>query len=90
MICKCECGNYTVINHQDFKEGKVKSCGCFAKEIQKETGRKSAIDYTSSDKNINPFYEFLYPTNTRFDWSEQVVWKIRCRKCKKEYLAIPG
>lgn len=89
VICQCECGNYTVINYQDFKEGKVKSCGCFAKEVKAETGRKSAIDFTLPKNNNNPFYEFIEPTQTRFEWSEQVVWKIRCRKCKKQYLAIP-
>ena len=46
MICLCDCGQYTVINHQDFKNGQVKSCGCYAKEIHIETGRKTAIDFT--------------------------------------------
>lgn len=89
VICKCDCGKYTVINHQDFKEGKVKSCGCFALEVQKENGKKSAIDFTKPQYNNNPFYEFIKPTDIRFEWSEQVVWKVKCRKCKQEYLAIP-
>ena len=43
VICLCDCGQYTVINHQDFKNGQVKSCGCYAKEVHAEIGRKTAI-----------------------------------------------
>ena len=89
VICLCDCGQYTVINHQDFKNGQVKSCGCYAKEIHAEIGRKTAIDFTQSQYNNNPFYEYIEPTDVRFNWSKQVVWKVKCRKCNKEYLAIP-
>ena len=73
VICQCDCGNYTVINHQDFKEGKVKSCGCFAKEQHSELGKKSAINFADEYYNTNPFYEYIKPTDIRFSWSAQVV-----------------
>ena len=31
--CSCECGNATVVRSEDLKNGKVVSCGCFAKEV---------------------------------------------------------
>ena len=61
VICLCDCGQYTVINHQDFKNGQVKSCGCYAKEVHTEIGRKTAIDFTQPQYNNNPFYEYIEP-----------------------------
>ena len=60
--CKCDCGNYTVINHQDFKSGKVKSCGCLSLEQKIERCKKTAIDFSTLERNINPFYKYIQPT----------------------------
>lgn len=89
VICKCDCGKYTVVNHQDFKEGRVKSCGCYSKEVRSEIGKKSFIDFSKPENNNNPFYEYIEPTDKRFSWSDCVVWKVKCRKCGAEYFSIP-
>ncbi len=89
VICKCDCGNYTVINHQDFKEGRVISCGCFFKEQASKRGASTAIDYSSPERNINPFYRYIKPTNLR-KYGNQVVWEIECRKCGKHYFEAPN
>lgn len=89
VICKCDCGNYTVINHQDFKEGKVISCGCFFKEQASQRGASTAIDYSSPERNINPFYKYIKPTNLR-KYGNQVVWEIECRNCGKHYFDSPN
>lgn len=41
-ICKCDCGNETVVDNQSLKRGITKSCGCLAKEIRilKQTKHK--------------------------------------------------
>ena len=88
VICLCDCGKYTVINYQDFKSGKVKSCGCLSNELKAERCKKTAINFSSKDKNINPFYEYIRPTERREN--HQVVWEIKCRKCGKHYFAAPG
>ena len=88
VICLCDCGNYTVINHQDFKEGKVKSCGCLSNEIKVERCKKTAIDFSSKERNINPFYKYISPTNQRKN--KQIVWEIKCKKCGKHYFEAPG
>ena len=49
VICLCDCGQYTVQNLQDVKEGKVVSCGCFQKEVVAANGRASAKDYSSPE-----------------------------------------
>lgn len=90
VICLCDCGNYTVINHQDFKEGKVKSCGCLSLEQKIERCKKTAVNYNSIERNINPFYEYIEPTDMRYGTSNQIVWKIKCRKCNQEYFGPPN
>ena len=35
-LCKCDCGNETVVLGTYLKNGKIKSCGCFRKEYLKE------------------------------------------------------
>lgn len=32
-LCKCDCGNETIVNSQKLKSGKTKSCGCLNSEI---------------------------------------------------------
>lgn len=91
VICQCECGQYTLINYQDFKEGKVQSCGCLSLEKKKaryESVLKNTIDFSSSERNTNPFYEYLHPTDQRK--YSQVVWEIKCRKCGKHYFDAPN
>lgn len=85
IICQCECGNYTVLNLQDFKDEKVKSCGC----LYKDTENKYSKDYSLPENNINPFYKYISRSNEKWDWSHQIVWNIECRKCGKKYLGIP-
>lgn len=85
VICKCDCGNYTMVNLQDFRSGKVKSCGC----LYKDTDRKYSKDYSLEENNTNPFYEYVSPSNEKWEWSHQIVWNIKCRKCGNMYLGIP-
>lgn len=43
-LCKCDCGNETIVHTQKLKSGHTKSCGCLQKEIAgktwSETGKK--------------------------------------------------
>ena len=89
IICKCDCGNYIYINLQDFMNDKVQSCGCLRSEMRSELSKGFAKDYSLEKNNTNPFYEYISPTNIRWDWSHQVVWNIKCKKCGEDYLGIP-
>lgn len=89
VICQCDCGKYIYINLQDFLSDKVQSCGCLRSEMRSELSKGFAKDYSLEENNTNPFYEYISPTDIRWDWSHQVVWNIKCRKCGKDYLGIP-
>lgn len=32
-VCKCDCGEETIVNSYDLRNGKVQSCGCLRKEV---------------------------------------------------------
>ena len=85
VICKCECGKYTVINLQDVKSEKVKSCGC----LYKDTPNKYSKNYSLPQYNTNPFYEYITPSTEKWSWSHQIIWNVKCRKCGIIYLGIP-
>lgn len=38
--CICDCGNYTVVEHNSLKRGGTKSCGCLNKELLSERNTK--------------------------------------------------
>ena len=40
-ICKCECGNFTIVRGRSLKKGNTKSCGC----LRKDTVRKRSITH---------------------------------------------
>ena len=39
-FCKCECGNKAIVIGDELRKGNTLSCGCYAKEIAKETAKK--------------------------------------------------
>lgn len=39
-LCKCECGNTTIVEGVELRKGKTKSCGCFQKEQQSKRQSK--------------------------------------------------
>ena len=85
IICKCDCGRYTLINLQDFKAKKIQTCGC----LYKTSNKGHSKNYSLKEYNINPFYEFISPSIEKWEWSHQIVWNIKCRKCGKIYQGIP-
>lgn len=91
VICKCKCGNYTLLKLNSFRNGSTKSCGCYNielhKELCKKIGKRSYFkDYS---KRENPYYTFLKPTNKQ-DKDGSVYWEIECKQCKKHYIEIPA
>lgn len=90
VICKCICGNYTMLKLQAFRNGTTKSCGCYNKKIHKELckniGQQSHFkDYRQVE---NPFYNFLNPTKEK-NSNNSLYWEIECKRCGKIYKAIP-
>lgn len=50
--CVCDCGNETLAFAYDLRAGKVKSCGCYARE----PGRNATHGHAGKGKNRNPIY----------------------------------
>ena len=79
-LCKCECGNETVLETGHIKSGHTRSCGCILHEIRKE--RKALLARYSKTVNIkhNGCKERLYgvwarmtnrcenPNNSAYKW----------------------
>lgn len=92
VICKCKCGNYTLIKLNELRTGNTKSCGCYAHEISIEKGKqvgnlpKKTKDYT---KTYNPFYEFIKKLDKQ-DGNNSFYWLVKCKKCGKEYEEVPS
>lgn len=91
VICKCQCGSYTILNAQSFYNGTTKSCGCYStklhKELCKQIGKLSPQkDYSNVE---NPYYKFIERLDKK-DSCNSFYWKIRCKKCQKEYEAVPA
>lgn len=45
-ICRCDCGNYSVVPSGSFKNGNSKSCGCGQREAAKMTMKKHGLHQT--------------------------------------------
>lgn len=43
VLCVCDCGNEKVVRVENLRKGSVKSCGCLAKEVRRETVKKASI-----------------------------------------------
>lgn len=42
-LCKCDCGNETLVYHSSLVQGKTRSCGCLAKEVTSKRNIKSLV-----------------------------------------------
>lgn len=91
VICKCKCGNYTIINAQGFYDGTTKSCGCYSQQLHselcRELGKKSKTkDYSNKD---NSYYSFIERTDKK-DSNNSFYWIVECKNCGKRYKAVPS
>lgn len=41
--CKCDCGNYTITQGTELKNGRTKSCGCYAKDFARTKFTKHGL-----------------------------------------------
>ena len=58
-LCKCDCGNETVVRSDALRSGHTKSCGCLLQEQAKDKAKKMGLEsrkhfgclYCGSDKH---------------------------------------
>ena len=91
VICKCKCGNYTMLKLNSFRNESTKSCGCYNIELHRELCKKIGKQSYFKDysKKENPFYTFIKPTDKKAS-DGSVYWEIECKNCGKHYVEIPA
>ena len=52
-LCKCDCGNETIVKSDDLKRGKTKSCGCLRVEVSRNRMKVSSVKH---NKTKHPLY----------------------------------
>lgn len=72
-LCKCDCGNESIVIGDELRKGKTTSCGCYAKEIARETAKKHIA---GKNKTHGKAGTLIYK-----EWSEM---KRRCNSPKDD------
>lgn len=74
--CKCQCGNYFVVRATHVNQGKIKSCGCYSKEINHTATRV----YTPNHEDLRgKRYNYLLPIEyIGKDKNNHAIWKCKC------------
>lgn len=73
-LCKCDCGNETVVTTGNLKRGNVKSCGCYKREIS-----------TEIIKRVRPNKEQIYRTHGMTGTKLYAHWSSMHNRCKPYY-----
>ena len=90
-VCRCDCGNVTVVESRSLRSGATKSCGCLKIEKAREAGRKvgKSSKGRGRAKNLTAMrfgrLVALRPTEERRNGN--VVWECRCHCGKTVYVS---
>ena len=55
-LCKCDCGNLKVVRTAHLRSGNTLSCGCYGREIHKQSIKKAIRACTKHNDRKNPLY----------------------------------
>lgn len=77
-LCKCDCGNETVVYMSSLRSGNTKSCGCLQKE---KASQRNFIDLTGKK-----FGKLTVLSRLGQSKSRKVLWNCRC-ECGNETVA---
>jgi hypothetical protein len=50
--CLCNCGSVAIFNYQHLKDAMVTSCGCYAREVCAENGRRTAWKISGANSHL--------------------------------------
>lgn len=70
--CQCDCGNITYVRTNDLNSGHTKSCGCLAKDINKQKQTKDLIGQRFGKLTV------LYLISDYKQRGRYNVWKCKC------------
>ena len=73
-LCQCDCGNKKVVPGQDLK-GKTKSCGCYARDYQRERIKQEEWGAGPWETNGCANYQITYRGKTQGlrDWCKELA-----------------
>ena len=63
--CKCECGNYTIVQIRAVVSGNTKSCGCYNKEKVQKTGKANKTHGYSTSKIYKLWWSIVQRCNNK-------------------------
>lgn len=102
-LCKCDCGNYTVVLYNSLMNNNTKSCGCLQKEavlkrleefrindIGKKFGRLTALEFVCIE-NDEAIYKFQCDCGNVVETTMHSVKSGNTKSCgclKRDYLNI--
>lgn len=77
-LCKCDCGNTTIVNSQDLRSGHTKSCGCIPTN-HKGNGLIDLTGKVFGDLHvIERATDYIYKTTKRETTSPRWLCKCKC------------
>jgi hypothetical protein len=76
-VCRCDCGNTTIVRRSHLINGSIKSCGCWHKNFRKNGYKDISGTYWSSIKNG------AKSRNIEFNITKEYVWNIFINQNKK-------
>lgn len=71
-LCKCECGNTTVVREDRLTSKKTQSCGCLQRAIASKNARKDLTNQHFGKLTA------LYPIETKRGPQGGIYWKCKC------------
>lgn len=89
--CRCDCGNEIIVRGESLRRNNTKSCGCLAKEVQRETGRcsKGRVSANAVDLTGERFGRLFVLERADKTAKSQQRWRCLC-DCGKETFATTG
>ena len=80
-LCKCECGNFTIIGGSELRTGRTQSCGCLQRE-RTSKARKKNNTYDFIDDTILIYDDkgnYTVIDSIDFEKIKNLYWKKDCR-----------
>jgi hypothetical protein len=94
-LCKCDCGNETKVSSYNLKSGRVKSCGCYAKEIERKSlikHHKDCVTHGLSGHKLYQIWSMMKQRCNNKNYSDYKYYGGRgikiCHEWEKDFMAF--
>jgi len=80
-LCKCDCGNETIVSGADIRRGHTKSCGCLRNEKVGALNRLNSPEIATKRQVINGYKNHARERNLKYELTEKQFTEITKRNC---------